>query len=72
LVLTRFSRKEKTKEGEEDAQGVTMLLAAMAVMATIILALLMLASAALLLEVILRPTGPVRASDWSNASSRQR
>jgi hypothetical protein len=52
LVLTRFSRKEKTKEGEEDAQGVTMLLAAMAVMATIILALLMLASAALLLEVI--------------------
>jgi hypothetical protein len=52
LVLTRFSRKEKTKEGEEDAQGVTMLLAAMAVMATIILALLMLASAALVLEVI--------------------
>jgi hypothetical protein len=52
LVLTRFSRKEKTKEGEEDAQGVTMLLAAMAVMATITLALLMLASAALLLEVI--------------------
>jgi hypothetical protein len=52
LVLTRFSRKEMTKEGEEDAQGVTMLLAAMAVMATIILALLMLASAALVLEVI--------------------
>jgi hypothetical protein len=35
LVLTRSSRNEKTKEGEEDAQGVTMLLAALAVMATL-------------------------------------
>ena len=51
MVLTRFSRNEKTEEGEEDAQGVTMLLAALAVMATLF--------AAVAYEIILLNSVPV-------------
>ena len=66
MVLTRSSRNEKTKEGEEDAQGVTMLLAALAVMATLF--------AAVAYEIILlnRVTvGDARKKEGSVLFSRQ-